>query len=86
MMTANKGESMAKEKGELNINGVDVGVLQIDNFAKTLISWSDLADKGITGTMEQNEIKLFKDDELWTTVHRQSDRLWHFTEAEQQYN
>ena len=74
------------EKGQLEINGLKVNVLHAENFTKTLISYSDLADIGITGTMDTNEILLFKDGSLWATVKRHSDRLWHFTDAEEKYN
>ena len=86
MMTANKGESIAKEKGQLELNGLNINVLHVDNFSKTLISYSDLADLGVTGVMKTNEIELFYNNKKWTTVKRKQDRLWHFTEAEEHYN
>ena len=86
MMTANKGESIAKEKGQLELNGLNINVLHVDNFSKTLISYSDLADLGVTGVMKTNEIELFFNNKKWTTVTRKQDRLWHFTEAEEHYN
>ena len=85
MMTANKGESIAKEKGQLELNGLNINVLHVDNFSKTLISYSDLADLGVTGVMKTNEIELFFNNKKWTTVTRKQDRLWHFTEAEEHY-
>ena len=87
MLTANKGKSIATEKGELDIKGIGIGTLNVKDFTKTLVSWSDLADLGITGTLGKTEIKLFTPDgKPWTTVTRGADRLWHFTEAEEHYN
>ena len=83
LRTANKGVSTANTKGDLDINGVKVNVLAVDDFEKTLISWADLSDLGITGTMEKEQIKLYTaDGKLWTILKRHQDRLYHFDELE----
>ena len=83
LRTANKGVSTANTKGDLDINGVKVSVLAVDDFEKTLISWADLSDLGITGTMEKEQIKLYTTDgKLWTVLRRHQDRLYHFDDLE----
>ena len=86
MFTANQGHSTVNEKGKLLLKGVNLDVLHVKDFPKTLISWTDLADLGMTGDMDKNHIKIYYKGELWTTVTREEDRLWHFKEFEDHYD
>ena len=86
MLTASRQANIASEQGKLNINGLNVNTLQVENFSKTLISYTDLADMGVTGKMNKDTIELFLNDKPWTTVTRGEGRLWHFTDVEAKYN
>ena len=84
MSTANKSSNYAKEKGTLKIDGIHIPLLYVPEFDKTLISWTDLAERGITGKMGKDTIELYKaDGSKWLDVNRKEDRLWHFEELEQ---
>ena len=40
---------------------------------------------GLTATMGGDKIDIFgRNGQLWTTVHKGKDRLWHFTEVEKE--
>ena len=85
MSTANNGKSKATCRGTASIAGLPLKLVHVPDFKRTLISWTDLNDLGYTGTMGANKIDIFTDKgKLWTTVNKGKDRLWHFTEAEQE--
>ena len=85
MKTANSGVSPASCKGTATLCNLELQVLHVPDFNHTLISWSDLDDMGMVMKSEQKKIQIFHPDgKLWTTVTRQSDRLWHFGEVEEE--
>ena len=85
MKTANSGISPASCKGTATLCNLELQVLHVPDFNHTLISWSDLDDMGMVMKSEQKKIQIFyPDGKLWTTVTRQSDRLWHFGEVEEE--
>jgi hypothetical protein len=60
-------------------------MVHVPDFKRTLISWSDLDEMGMTATMGNSKINIFDiEGKLWTTVNKGTDRLWHFTEVEQE--
>lgn len=85
MKTANSGVSSASCKGTATLCNLELQVLHVPDFNHTLISWSDLDDMGMVMKSEQKKLQIFyPDGKLWTTVTRQSDRLWHFGEVEEE--
>ena len=85
MSTANDGKSKASCRGTATIAGLPLKLVHVPDFKRTLISWSDLNDMGLTATMGGDKIDIFgRNGKLWTTVHKGKDRLWHFTEVEKE--
>jgi hypothetical protein len=83
MKTANGGSSPCKQGGSVLVKGVELKLLLVPAFDKTLIAWTDLAAMGMTATMGATEIKIFlADGSYWITVTLQQDGLWHFLDLE----
>jgi hypothetical protein len=85
MSTANNGKSKASCRGQATIARLRLNMVHVPDFRRTLISWTDLNDMGMTAAMGNNKIEIFDiNGKLWTTVNKGNDRLWHFTEVEQE--
>jgi hypothetical protein len=85
MWTANGGSSYAREKGTMNISGLDVNTLVVPDFKKTLIALGDLDQMGVTWEGGNGDWRLFQPDGLfWTNLRRGKDNLYHFTDVEEQ--
>jgi hypothetical protein len=83
MKTANGGDSPCNQGGSVLVRGVELKLLHVPDFKKSLIAWTDLAAMGMTATMGATEIKIFKaDGSDWLTVTLQQDGLWHFLDLE----
>ena len=85
MSTANNGKSKATCRGQATVARLRLNMVHVPDFRRTLISWTDLNDMGMTGTMGKDKIDIYDlEGKHWTTVHKGKDRLWHFTEVEQE--
>ena len=85
MKTANDGLSAASCKGTATLRGLQLQILHVPDFNRRPISWSDLDDMGMTFKSQKGSIQIYNPEgKLWTTVTRENDRLWHFSEVEKE--
>jgi hypothetical protein len=83
MKTANGGDSPCTQGGSVLVKGVELKLLLVPDFNKTLISWTDLAAMGMTATMGATEIKIIQaSGSDWLSATLQKDGLWHFLDLE----
>jgi hypothetical protein len=86
MKTANGGGSPCNQGGSVMVKGVELKLLLVPGFHKTLISWTDLARMGMTATMGATEIKISQaNGNDWISATLQQDGLWHFLDLEATY-
>ena len=83
MATADNTKRTATKKGTYTLKGVTIPFILVPEFNKTLVSWTDLASMGMTGTLGATSIDIFNADGThWTSATLSSDKLWHFIELE----